>query len=342
MKSTRHASAVGLSTLALCAAVPLLVGCWGGISLPVEMPVPLLGESVVTAAVEEGASPLANTAWRVYGDPQDPYLFFRMEFDARGDVLRIYDNQIFPEVLGAELIPDGALRAAPWPLGFYVAQCYVTNQGPNVGFVGLTRACLGPQLVGTGVLIFSGLLQGDRIDGHLDVTIELDPLFADVLAPLTEGFCGDVFAVPADEEPLPEADNEWASAQDIQLSLTWEGGLSRWNGAEWFVRTLAQPRWRTSGSTEISLALPESSGRFSSIADRTRGVGDRWTRSSSMPIPPAAWVVRPKSPQRDIGCGLNLLYSESPGFSRRAQQKRGFLRESRQDLALLFGRTELF
>jgi hypothetical protein len=211
-----------LSSILMAGFALMATGCWNG-GLPAELPVALPDGSAVIAPANAGASRLASSSWTIYADPNDPVLLFRLDFGAEGQVVRMFENHVYPELIGDELIPDAQMHPSPWPGGTYAGQFYGVGQEPHVGYAALARAFLGPLTVGTGNFQFSGTLVGDHIEGTLDFWLEIDPAIASLLPFPPGDYHADVIALPAGVEPPSrprdsfEPDDDMTSAKPIQI-----------------------------------------------------------------------------------------------------------------------------
>jgi hypothetical protein len=245
MKPQNHMTCTHLCVLILSALMLPVSGCWDA-GLPGEMPVPLPDGSTVTASAQGGPPSMAQSQWSVYTDFEPTSLLLRLEFDENGDVARVYDNTVYSDVVGQELIPDGRSQPSPWPGGSYVAQCYVAEKDAYLGFVCLGNANVGPLRFGTISLTVSGTRTGDRIEGSLELTVDVDPAFVGLL-PFTPGLYEQgIIAVPVGAEPPETAKGSWLAdnvrpdALAIELEVPASGSLVSPGDEDWFTFTLDQ------------------------------------------------------------------------------------------------------
>ena len=239
--NTAKRSAFLLSTMLLTCT-----GCWGG-GLPAEQPVPLPDGSTVLTAARVGPPALAHTDWSVYRDPDHPFLLFRIRLNESGDVAIIYDNQVFNDLIGDEIMPNGEVQPSPIPGGNYVAEAYVAHREPYVGFVALVNAMAGPLTVANGRFEFIGTQNGDRIEGTLNLSVNSDPTFAQFLPFEPGGYQFQVVAVPTGMDHIlfpgdaNEPDSRPLDARPIHFGERVTHSFSPAGDSDWHTFTLTGP-----------------------------------------------------------------------------------------------------
>lgn len=174
---------IAIATIGVIA--PFLVGC--GVVCPSSMSVPL-GDSSVTANANTGVASRPSTVWSVFADSpvaplsllgpvvnHAPGFIYRISLGASGEVLQIFDNELFaPEMIGEQIVLDNQGRAISQPLVMYVGESYGTESGSSVSFVKCVNLFIGPLTLVNIRIEFEGTFNMlfDRIDGTLRVVVE--------------------------------------------------------------------------------------------------------------------------------------------------------------------------
>lgn len=193
---------LALALLASTAALAI-AGCPAPVDFADTLDVATTASDKVTAARDSGPPRLAGTTWAVYRspDPSDaqinagpstsPYgatlggrnilprlapdvVMARIEFDADGRALRLFDNAFYtPELLGPEFILDARTHPTPTPLLSYVTESYGVSIGNRFGFASPITVLAGGLPAGRGIAYAWGTVEGDRLTGQFGYQVEV-------------------------------------------------------------------------------------------------------------------------------------------------------------------------
>lgn len=143
----------------------LLAGCGQTPDLPAGDDVTLPGGKTAFAVLGSGANNLANTEWACYRASDNSFLV-NVAFGPNGEFARVSQNAAyFPEILGSELIADGAIHPAAMPGMTYAGGSFGASSGKEFGFSGPLNVWLAGLKVGTGRAYAYGTVDGDSAFG---------------------------------------------------------------------------------------------------------------------------------------------------------------------------------
>ncbi len=194
------------ATWIVCGLTLGFSGCFGPPNLPEELEVVLPSDVRRTAPAGSGPTAFENSTWSVFANPDaagatddssaaprpGPYggfltggvvmlpsadtRLYRIHFGDGGRLLRVSENTISPEVIGDELIIDGAFHAERLAGLTYAAVSFGVSEGEQFGLAFPMDLRFFGIPVGSILVYAWGTRNEARVDGTLGLLLDFHPL----------------------------------------------------------------------------------------------------------------------------------------------------------------------